>query len=713
MSPPSLPRPKCLTLWVAMLLALANPAFGQSFHTTEYNELDGLPSSLVYDVDVGPDDRVWLVTRSGIGGFDGVHWEVHRQQKDFAFTIAPRHLAFDQRGRAWITAIDMHHGLGILHDGEWEQFIPKGAGSIRGDVVEFEFGPGPGDEALYALLSTGDLLRLGQEAWQTVAEQVHDFQCLPDRILLATAQGAFELDLAGELTALPHIPQVPTLALHRESLPVGGDQTWVLTASGLGLATREGYRQLHEQEGQFEDLANSRISLQPDGHGALFLGSWESTQVWDNGQLRGLIRPSGTSRGGATGITLDDHGNIWVSSLRGAYRIPPRTWEYYTKPDGLLENEVTAISALGNGKVILGHDSGISQTPSLVNPTWSQLPLVSPRGEVGRVLDLEADGDKGWWIAGGAMGPGYLSSEGDFTWVEEGDFWAQPPSTRPDQEVTSFVTDAEGVTWMACLKQVYRNRGQGFEPVPDLGFSMSVRRLVVSPKGQVFACTSQNGLLRWEEDHWLQMTTSDRARSPEMNIFNVLFPKRGPALVGTLAGLETLVGDTLYPAPWFVEIDAPIYSIFEDSRTWLWFGTERGIFRWNGFDLRHFTVKDGLPGNEVNRDAVYEDDLGRVWFGTNGGLVRFSPDREVTHPPPTIRSVLVTSNGVPLAPTSNGPSHCPPSVASCTSPTRRRDPSALRSKRATPRATGASPTYSKSFRSSRSSGLRAGSAWES
>ena len=643
------PLPRLLA-WLAIAMALlCSRSTGQSFHTQAFDEFDGLPSSLVYDVDIGPDDRVWFVTRSGIAGFDGVNWEVHRRQTDFLFSGTPRYLAFDNQGSPWFCSGALLQGLGVLRDGKWHHVSPTGAQNFEGEIADFDFGPSPSGEALYALLTSGKLLRLENNQWQLVAEQVRDFQSLDESLLLATDRGVFELGLEGALTAISHVPKSPTIAVHQEDLSSGGTQTWILTPDGLGLKTADGFQQLHHQAGQFKDLETNQVHMQPDGFGSLFFGYWGSSKIWDHGELRSLNNPLAVFKGGVTGMALDDHGNLWIASLRGAFRIPPRTWEYYSMSDGLPDNEVSAIAIDKKGHAVLGHNLGLTHSDSLDNPHWTPLPIEVPVGRVGRVLDLQPDTKGGFWIAGHLMGPGYLSEDHEVTWLGEAALrYPRDPSSE-DMLVSSFAIDAQGVLWMSAFDQIYRDLGQGFEIVPGATDTLRTRRLVASPNGQIFACTHHRGLLRWDGDRWFAISAPDSASPSESNIYNIYFPKRGPALVGTLGGLRTLVGDKLYPAPWYAEIDAPIYSIFEDSRSWLWIGTERGIYRWNGSNLQHFSVKDGLPGNEVNRDAVLEDDQGRVWFGTNNGLARYSPAREIKNAPPAIRSVLVTSRGMPLA----------------------------------------------------------------
>ena len=40
--------------------------------------------------------------------------------------------------------------------------------------------------------------------------------------------------------------------------------------------------------------------------------------------------------------------------------------------------------------------------------------------------------------------------------------------------------------------------------------------------------------------------------------------------------------------------------------------------------MRHFTVADGLPSNEVYH--VFQDSKGYIWFGTDNGVARYNGD---------------------------------------------------------------------------------------
>lgn len=42
-----------------------------------------------------------------------------------------------------------------------------------------------------------------------------------------------------------------------------------------------------------------------------------------------------------------------------------------------------------------------------------------------------------------------------------------------------------------------------------------------------------------------------------------------------------------------------VYAVYKDHLGFLWFGTDRGVARYNGIKFERFTMADGLANNEV------------------------------------------------------------------------------------------------------------------
>jgi len=73
-----------------------------------------------------------------------------------------------------------------------------------------------------------------------------------------------------------------------------------------------------------------------------------------------------------------------------------------------------------------------------------------------------------------------------------------------------------------------------------------------------------------------------------------------------------------------------IWTVFEDKRNNLWFGTDGGgVSCYDGKTFTHFTEKEGFSNSGVR--SIMEDKLGNLWFSTYGsGVIRFD-GKSFTH----------------------------------------------------------------------------------
>jgi signal transduction histidine kinase/ligand-binding sensor domain-containing protein len=69
-----------------------------------------------------------------------------------------------------------------------------------------------------------------------------------------------------------------------------------------------------------------------------------------------------------------------------------------------------------------------------------------------------------------------------------------------------------------------------------------------------------------------------------------------------------------------------VTALLEDSRGFLWVGTQTGLARFDGTTFVVYTTDDGLPHPGIT--ALAEDNAGALWVGTTGGLARMLPARE-------------------------------------------------------------------------------------
>jgi signal transduction histidine kinase/ligand-binding sensor domain-containing protein len=67
-----------------------------------------------------------------------------------------------------------------------------------------------------------------------------------------------------------------------------------------------------------------------------------------------------------------------------------------------------------------------------------------------------------------------------------------------------------------------------------------------------------------------------------------------------------------------------INRIRQDSRGYLWFCTDGGLSRFDGYEFTNYTTDDGLPHPWVN--DLLETRDGAYWVATDGGVCRFNPN---------------------------------------------------------------------------------------
>ncbi|HEX9171408.1 MAG TPA: two-component regulator propeller domain-containing protein, partial [Telluria sp.] len=68
-----------------------------------------------------------------------------------------------------------------------------------------------------------------------------------------------------------------------------------------------------------------------------------------------------------------------------------------------------------------------------------------------------------------------------------------------------------------------------------------------------------------------------------------------------------------------------VLNVLQDKRGFMWFGTQAGLNRFDGYRVTVFRNDPADPGSIVDNyvSASFEDAKGRLWFGTKGGLTQY------------------------------------------------------------------------------------------
>ncbi|MEP5634603.1 MAG: two-component regulator propeller domain-containing protein, partial [Maribacter dokdonensis] len=64
-----------------------------------------------------------------------------------------------------------------------------------------------------------------------------------------------------------------------------------------------------------------------------------------------------------------------------------------------------------------------------------------------------------------------------------------------------------------------------------------------------------------------------------------------------------------------------VYGVAQDDRGFMWFGTDSGLSRYDGYEFTNYSLEDGLPDTEILN--FFKDSEDRIWFYTLNGKIGF------------------------------------------------------------------------------------------
>ncbi|MGN6569514.1 MAG: histidine kinase [Flavipsychrobacter sp.] len=64
-----------------------------------------------------------------------------------------------------------------------------------------------------------------------------------------------------------------------------------------------------------------------------------------------------------------------------------------------------------------------------------------------------------------------------------------------------------------------------------------------------------------------------------------------------------------------------VYAVTQDKLGYMWFNTDNGVVKYDGYTFKTFTTADGLPSNDVWK--LYPDKRGRLWVSTHANKIGY------------------------------------------------------------------------------------------
>jgi PAS domain S-box-containing protein len=626
---------KALSLGIiAFLYFTAISTFPQNLLTTQYTAGDGLPSSTTLDLVQDNSGRIWVTSRSGIACYDGISWEHHTMKQGLP-SIAMIRLDIDRQGTIWALADTLKLGIRIVfyNGSKWEhieqnydKFVPWE--DIRGFRV---FTKGDGFSNIVVATANSGILWWTKGAWNAITQKqglisnnINGICIKKDECYIATDKGISVIKPDGsinnQLNKLLDLPSEDIKAIsieHKDKYmdsQLDSSRFWILGDSWLVSFNEDFSNKVLYPIESLMDSQGFGNNILPDHRMGIYYGNQVKLHYYNIidqeqkpvGLLQGLIGEGGNS------LMIDFEKNIWIAGNRGLTKIFGRYLTSYQIQHGLLENEVSAILEYEPGKIVFGHDNGLTFYDG---KNFHKIPFPNhglTKNVMTRTLDMKIDSKRNIWAATSHSGLLKISPARKLTW-----FFREKGIPK---HVNSVWVDEQDKVWVCSQSGLYLKTDGGFirQPIgnhPDL----VLRRISGESKSLCYLLTPNNGIFIYENQGWHNYRMP--GESGANNVFSIKKDSNNRLLIGTIVGLYVLNDGIIQKfKDKNFELNDPVYFILEDRKYRLWFGTDNGVVRWDGDGMIRYSTKEGLIGHETNRAAGIFDAKGKLWIGTNQGV---------------------------------------------------------------------------------------------
>ena len=597
---------------------LPAPAGAQRFNVRNYSVENGLAQSEVMAIFQDSRGYLWLGTHGGgVDRFDGSQFRHFTKREGLAGNTVTSIVEDDSR-RLWFGTDE---GLSRLDDRGLTTFTT--ADGLADDRITALSLGHAGD--LWVATTGGISHRIGDRftSLPTGDGPCHDEvdDVLEDRsgVLWFTSRGGavcrFDGGSLTTFTSTDGLPRSRAYALQQDR----EGRLWVGFADGVRVFEGGRFRRAPGTEILEGKMV---LSIFGDADGTLWFGTLGGLVRYDGKKSVLWTTRQGLSQDLVSAVTRDREGSLWVGTFGGGVdHLPGSAFVHFGVEDGLPNAMVFGIGRAPGGDLWIGTAAGIATFDGgrmkVVDPPGA------PRGAVWEVFPRR-DGEIWLGTPGGAI---RFDGTSFRTFTER--------DGLPIHLVSSFAEDRQGRLWAGTAAGVARYGENGFEALPDPQIrGRRIRNMLRAHDGTLWFATDE-GILAY--DGLTFGVPKDLAELATESVMSMAEDRQGNLWLGTRHGV------VLYPSteasdrkPQRVSVenglsDDFVYFLLFDEAENLWIGTRSGLDRLDAsrylsrreIVLRHYGAAEGFYGVEANQHAAFRDLDGSLWFGTIKGVVKY------------------------------------------------------------------------------------------
>jgi PAS domain S-box-containing protein len=612
---------------LSLLLLSFRISFSQQYFIKTYTIEDGLPTRIINDACQDKDGLMWFATTYGISKYDGFSFTNY----DFSSGLPEQQykkIKIDERGVIWAMPDRIFDTIVCYKNNEWVKIPPLKAmpRNFQMNSLDVIY---KNDKPVICVGSYNGIYTYENDSWSHISisedfklNYVYTILAGKKKFYLSTKIGLCILEngkLDWSLNKLNKSLGLDIIAINFDKNNISEEKLWVLNEKWLG----------YIQNNQFTLVTDKFVLPHPsifyyafvssDKMGNIYFGNiWAKYYLSKDSDIPvPLMVANGFESEGATSVCIDREQNVWFTDTRGICKFNNVKIVSFFQKNGMRENEVASIAEMKDGRIVLGHNKGLS---ILSNNKFATIDFPGLEQKNQRVPNMIRDNIGNIWFVSIDLGLGRLHSNGNITWY----------TSDKIESATAVLQDKKGKIWVGGYNKLYYLQNDKLvEYEHNDKFINTLRRLFAGDNGRIYLAGS-NGL--W----YLQDNKAEKIPSPSdkkaENVYSYFKDKKGTEFVGTLHGLYFIDNGRIVKFKRKgIEIDKPVFFIFQDTQGIYWIGSNDGVYRWDGESkIEVYNIYNGLAGWETNRAAGMTDSKGRIWIGTDRGLSCFLPGYDKT-----------------------------------------------------------------------------------
>jgi PAS domain S-box-containing protein len=624
-----------------LLLLNAKFSFTQQYVVKNYSIADGLPTLNVNDACQDKDGTIWFATSSGISRYDGFNFTNYDNTNGIPDKLY-RKIKIDEKGIIWALPSEKLDTIIYFKENQWHKLTPPKKETRN--LYNHSFGiVYKNNKPVICFGSYDGYYIYENESWthfriskSDTLNYVYTVVETDNSFILSTKIGLCQVKDGKTDWSLNDLIKpygTDIIAINFENKNTADEKLWVLSEKWLGYIKNRKFTMVTTKFQLPHPSIFYYSFVTCDKKGNVFFGNiWAKYFISKTSDLPvPLMVSNGFSSDGATSVFIDREQNIWITETRGIDKINNLKVLNYFEKDGLLENEVTAIAETNDGKIVLGHNIGLS---IIENNQIKTIEFKDSKSNTRRVLDIDKDTKGNIWFVSISLGLGKLEPGNNITWYESGKYTS----------TTAVTEDKSGRIWVGADRTLLYLQDDKLIEYKEFNDCNTIRKIFRGDDGGIYICGLEG---MWFIDKNIRKKIPSPADRRAESVYAYYKTKTGTEFVGTKNGLYVIQNGRIEKFNKNgIEINNPVFFIIQDNEHNYWLGSNNGVYKWDGgTKIEIYNLYNGLAGWETNRAAGMLDSKGRVWIGTDRGLSCFQPDYDkAVIPTPVIKLIDVEDN---------------------------------------------------------------------